>query len=143
MPRYSTGQLEQALRECHGMLYLAARRLKCSPNTIKVRLTKEPALQAVIDAEHGLATDTVELKLFQAASNGEPWAVQFYLRTKGRSRGYGDRQEITGSPLEPVAFSLRIDRDPPFDFDSYGKLFEATAAGTVALAGSNGVVHDD
>ncbi|MCX7850938.1 hypothetical protein [Thermus sp.] len=39
-------------------------------------------------------TDEVELKLIEHALAGRPWAVQFWLRTIGRDRGYVERQEV-------------------------------------------------
>lgn len=145
MPRYTSKQLAQVLRETRGMVYVASKRLGCSDNTLRARLAREPQLQAVVDSERELTNDLVELKLLEAALRGEPWAVQFFLRTRARDRGYGDRQEITGNQHLPLSFSLRVDRGDGFDFDAYGKafktLFDVDDAG--ALASSNGVVHDD
>lgn len=96
MPRYRTEQIATALTECKGMVYVAARRLGCSPNTIKKRLEEVPTLREHLEAEHGLMGDTAELKLFQAIQSGEAWAIQFFLKTQGKGRGYVERTEHTG-----------------------------------------------
>ena len=46
--------------------------------------------------EHARNTtlDRAETKLFEA---GEQWAIQFMLKTLGKSRGYTERTEIAGS----------------------------------------------
>jgi hypothetical protein len=49
-----------------------------------------------MEAQDGEFVDTAELKLRQAVINGEAWAVLFALRTKGKERGYVERQEVTG-----------------------------------------------
>lgn len=97
MPTYTNEQIANALRECKGMVYVAADRLGCSPNTIKARLAKVQYLQDVIEAESGRVDDTAELKLYERILAGDPWAIQFRLRTKGKHRGYVVRQEVTGA----------------------------------------------
>lgn len=94
MPRYTDKQIEDALRKTKGMVYVAAKQMGCSPTTIKKRLEARPALREVLEAEHGLTVDTAELKLFQAIQNGDAWAIQFFLKTQGRGRGYVERQEL-------------------------------------------------
>ena len=94
MPRYTTDEIGQALRQARGMLYVAAKQLGCSPTTIRARLAASPALQAIHEAERGHVNDVAELKLFQAIEDGQPWAIQFRLRTRARDRGYGDRLDV-------------------------------------------------
>ncbi len=102
MPRYTNAQIEAALRETHGMLWIAAKRLGCSPNTLKARVTQSAGIRDIIEHERGLMGDTAELKLYQAIQNGEQWGIQFYLRTQGKDRGYVERQEISGPNAGPV-----------------------------------------
>lgn len=111
MPRYSTSQLESALHEARGMLWIAAKRLGCSPNTIKARIKQSIALQEAVDLERGLAGDTAELKLYQAVQTGEAWAIQFYLRTQGRDRGYVMRDELTGKDGAPLGGDSLTDEE--------------------------------
>jgi hypothetical protein len=106
MPRYSTAQIDAALHEARGMLWIAAKRLGCSPNTIKARVAQTAALRETLELERGLAGDTAELKLYQAVQNGEAWAIQFYLRTVGKDRGYVTRDELTGKDGAPLGDSL-------------------------------------
>ena len=94
MPRYTDKQIIAALKLCRGMVYVAADNLGCSPNTIKKRINDSPNVKAAADEAAEIALDRAELSLFQAVVRGEPWAVQFMLRTKGKSRGYNERVEI-------------------------------------------------
>ena len=87
-------QIELALIECEGMVYVAARRVPCAPNTILSRLQKSPRLQEVLRTAKGVTGDTTELKLFEAIQKGESWAIQFYLKTQCKQRGYTERIDV-------------------------------------------------
>lgn len=87
----------KAIRSAKGMVYVAARQLDCSPNTIYNYASRYPTIQEAIDNERGLLVDTAELALWKAIQNGEGWAISLTLKTLGKSRGYVERSEITGS----------------------------------------------
>jgi hypothetical protein len=79
-----------ALTEMKGMVYLAARRIGCDPNTIHNRARRSPEVADCIRHQRGEVVDTAELKLYTAVLAGEPWAVQLCLKTLGRDRGYAE-----------------------------------------------------
>ena len=91
--RYTNEQIITALKEARGMVYVAARTLGCSPVTIYKRINRVASVRDAAEYTSGLTTDIAELKLFQAIEKGEPWAVAFYLKTKGKDRGYTERHE--------------------------------------------------
>lgn len=97
MPRYSDKVLEEALRKCQGMVYVAAKALGCSPNTIKARLEKSERLRAIVETESEYVDDVAEMRLSQAIFNGEAWAIKYRLSTKGKARGYTEKQEVEHS----------------------------------------------
>ena len=95
MSRHHTlAEIKEALVTYHGGVYLVAESLGIWPQAIYARIKKSPEFQQLLDLYDGRRTDVAELKLEQAIGNGEPWAVQFQLKTKGRSRGYVERQEV-------------------------------------------------
>ena len=89
--RYTQAQVIDALRETKGMVYLAAKRLGCEAQTIYNYRDRYPAVRAEMEQQDGEVDDAAEMKLYQAIIAGEPWAVQFRLRTKGKGRGYVER----------------------------------------------------
>lgn len=93
MPKITDKQIMDALRECKGMVYVAAASIPCSPKTIKARLASKPELAEILREESEAMKDTAEMSLFDAVIAGDPWAVQYYLTRKAKDRGYGDRQE--------------------------------------------------
>jgi len=115
-PHFTVAQMVTALQETKGMMYLAARRLGCSSETISRYCRKHPAVQAAKDAERGVMVDEAELRLWAAVQSGQPWAIAFCLRTLGRNRGYIERVEQTGADGQPLALTITIRyADPPPD----------------------------
>ena len=105
MKRYTTEQIIKALQETNGMVYIAARRLGCTPQTIHNHANKTKAVRDAIEDSRGEVIDAAELKLKQAVMNGESWAVAFTLKTIGKTRGYVERQEVStpdGQPLKVI-----------------------------------------
>jgi hypothetical protein len=49
-----------------------------------------------LDAEREEIVDYAEMGLRGAVLNKEAWAIAFSLKTLGKSRGYVERQEVTG-----------------------------------------------
>lgn len=93
--KFKPSQVVQALEETRGMIYLAAERLGCHPETVYNYAKRYASVRAAINRHRGRTTDIAELKLYQAISDGESWAIQYYLRTQGKSRGYGERVDIS------------------------------------------------
>jgi hypothetical protein len=79
----------------------------------------DPDYRAAVDSVGDIALDFVEGKLFelingptrevlteegiqQVKDAPTPSAVIFYLKTRGKKRGYIERQEITGADAEPI-----------------------------------------
>ena len=108
---YRTVDIIAALEKTHGMIYLAAKELACSPHTIYRRAEKEKKVQDIINSYRGQLIDKAELKLEQAVMNGEPWAVQFSLRTIGKQRGYVERQELSGPEGGSVKINVTVNHD--------------------------------
>lgn len=90
--RYTCEQMIEALHTCSGRVYRAAARLRCSSTTVYRYIEKHPTVKAAKEEEDGKLLDLAEGKLETAINAGDPWAIKFYLRTKGRERGFGEWQ---------------------------------------------------
>jgi hypothetical protein len=95
--KYSNKSIIDAVNSVNGMIYLAARKIGCNPQTIYNRMNKVPAIRRAVENARGELVDISEQKLRAAVINGEPWAVAMVLKTLGKSRGYVERQEVTGA----------------------------------------------
>ena len=92
--RYTREQVEQALQECRGLLFLAAEKLGCQSKTVIAYMHRYPVLYQIVQELRGRRVDLGEAVLDKAVMAGEPWAVMFLLRTQGKDRGYVDRVEV-------------------------------------------------
>lgn len=95
--KFTNQQIIDAVNSVNGMVYLAARKLGCNPQTIYNRMAKSTAIREAVDNARGELIDISEQKLRAAVMNGEPWSVAMVLKTIGKHRGYVERQEVTGA----------------------------------------------
>jgi hypothetical protein len=89
--KFTPAQVIAALQYTRGMVVLAAEHLGCEPNTVANYVKRYATVARALQEQREKTTDLAELKLYQAISNGEPWAIQFYLKTQGRQRGYTEK----------------------------------------------------
>ena len=91
--------IAQALRLTGGRVYKAAAKLGCDAKTIYNRMVLVPELAVVAEQADGELVDTAEDALLASVKLREAWAVCFALKTKGKRRGYVERQEheVTGA----------------------------------------------
>jgi hypothetical protein len=92
--RYTAKQVIEALIETKGMVYLAAHRLGCDPDTVRNYCKRYPSVQAARDTQRGMMIDVAETKLYQSIENGEAWGIAFALKTIGKDRGYVEQQKL-------------------------------------------------
>jgi hypothetical protein len=91
--RYTQEQVTTALEQSKGMVTVAARLLGCVPNTVQAYIDRYPQVAEARAQQREGMTDVAELALYKAIQSGEAWAVCFYLKTQGKSRGYVERVE--------------------------------------------------
>lgn len=94
--KFTIEEIAKALDECKGFITLAAKRLGCHYVTIENYIKRYDELKDIVKhiQEHHL--DMAEFKLLKKIDEGDLGAICFYLKCKGKARGYIERQEITG-----------------------------------------------
>lgn len=95
-PKFTVDQVEQALRAAAGIYTQAAVMLHCAPNTIANYVKRNKRLQRAYDEILDERLDLAETALLKAIGDSDVRAVIFYLKTKGKHRGYTERTEVTG-----------------------------------------------
>ena len=106
----------KALQKSHGVKTEAARILGCSRPTIDRYIDKYPAVKEVYDEQNEILLDEAEAYLgdfMRGDIEGQTpqdrfSAIRFYLRTKGRKRGYGDRMDLNneGASIIPIQVNV-------------------------------------
>ena len=106
--------IEQALRESSG-IYSAASQwiaqnigVNYSRQAIAKRVQASPELQKVLEDTIEETIDVAESRLQELIASGNITAILFYLRTKGKHRGYTERQEIAGVSGAGAPVSIQV-----------------------------------
>lgn len=90
-----------AIYEARGMLSVAARKLGTSVRVVKGFVDKHEICQVAAMEADEMLLDFVEAKLFQKIKAGDIASIIFFLRTKGKHRGYTEK--IVDDEKDPAA----------------------------------------
>ena len=95
---YSDKQITDALIKAEGNISAAARALGASRATIHKRINEVESVKNEYDSVNEANLDLAENELIELVKDKKHkdhfGALKFYLRTKGRGRGFGDRSEV-------------------------------------------------
>jgi len=105
---FQKSDIKKAIQGSGGYISEIARRLKCDWHTAD-KYIKEFELTEDLLVEDERATDRAEIKLMEAIEDGEIAAIIFRLKTKGKKRGYVERQELTGAGGDKVIIQVHGD----------------------------------
>lgn len=87
-------QIADAIIAAGGFISRASEMLNLHYSTVHGRIQKVPALRNLVDHINEKMLDYGELELMKAMKRGESWAICFFLKCKGKSRGYVEKQTI-------------------------------------------------
>lgn len=92
----------QALKSSGGIYSAAALMLGVTRQTVSNYVKRHPHIyQASLEATEDVL-DLAETKLIQKIKEGHMTALIFYLKTKGKERGYIETREVTGKDGVPL-----------------------------------------
>ena len=92
----------EALEKTLGIVSTAANIVGITRKTHYDWLNKDPEYAKSVSELENLALDYAESKLFKNIEKEKEASVFFYLKTKGKKRGYVERQEIVHQGAMPV-----------------------------------------
>ena len=102
---YDIPTIKKAIEDSGGLFTTIATRLKCEWHTAKTHVNLHEETKLAYEAECESMVDVAESKLFENIKDNDNTAIIYYLKTKGKHRGYIERSEFTGvggSPLIPA-----------------------------------------
>lgn len=102
-------QIEEAIRKNGGFLTSAAKAVGLSYRQMLRRTAKTARLREVRDEVCETHLDIAESALIKAVEAGEAWAVCFYLKCKGKGRGYIERESGAAPDVTPPAETMPDD----------------------------------
>ena len=86
--------LLEALKKNLGNVMASCSQVGCSRKTYYEYYNNDPEFKKDVDSIAEDALDFTEGKLFSLINDENPTAILFYLKTRGKHRGYVEKQEI-------------------------------------------------
>jgi hypothetical protein len=108
---YKPKQIIEALEKSKGYISQAAKVLGCSYQTVCKYRDKYPEVKEALFALEEEELDFTESKLHENINAGKEASIFFKLKTKGKHRGYIEKQEheISGRPGEQINVKVTFD----------------------------------
>tara|TARA_R110000803_G_scaffold35719_3_gene77108 strand:+ start:256 stop:615 length:360 start_codon:yes stop_codon:yes gene_type:complete len=100
--------LLKALEQSLGVVTVACKKSDVPRSTYYKWLNEDAEFAAEVKDIENVALDFAESQLHKQISDNSTTATIFYLKTKGKKRGYIERQEITGADGMPTNFQIEI-----------------------------------
>lgn len=94
---YRVKKILAAIPKSDGIITVIAKRSGCSWHTARRYTRDHPEIAQAYENEIETCLDNAESELHKLITAGDFKAIKFFLSTKGKSRGYVIRQEITGA----------------------------------------------
>ena len=104
----------EALEKSFGVVTTACKAVSVSRTQFYQWLKDDAEFKKQVDDINNIALDMAESQLHKQIINGNTSATIFYLKTKGKNRGYVERQELTGfegTKLFDIEIVTRVEED--------------------------------
>ena len=105
---HSKKALLEALKKSLGIVTNACERVGVGRTTYYEWYNNDEDFRNKVDDLQNVALDFAESQLHKQIAKQSTAATIFYLKTKGKKRGYIERQEITGADGMPTNFQIEI-----------------------------------
>ena len=96
----------KALEETHGVITEACKKAGYARSAFYVAMDKDPKLKKAVEDIQEQAVDYVESQLFKNIEQGNITGQIFYLKTKGKHRGYIEKTEIQQETTGSISFDF-------------------------------------
>jgi hypothetical protein len=106
--RIAVNEIIRVLELELGMITCAAKRLHVSHNTLSRFIQGNAKVQEALHEIQERALDRVETKLLKMIEEGNERALFFFLKTKGKQRGFGDPRSQPMVPTQPITFKYKL-----------------------------------
>jgi hypothetical protein len=97
-------QMLEALEKSLGIVSTACKMVDVGRTTHYQWMKDDPEYKKAVDSIQGGVLDFAESHLYKLVKEGNPAATIFFLKTKGKKRGYIERQEIEVQEKKPLSW---------------------------------------
>ena len=108
------GTLLTALEKSLGIVTTACKVAECSRETFYKYCKEDDVFKAKVDELSNITLDFAESQLHKQIKDGNTTATIFYLKTKGKNRGYIERTEVMQETIFKSLDINIIDTGVPF-----------------------------
>lgn len=98
----------EALEQSMGIISHAAKKIGVDRTTPYRWMREDEEYKKRVDEVLNVPLDFVESKLFEAINHNNITAIIFYLKTKGKHRGYVERHELTGIDDKDIKVEIEV-----------------------------------
>jgi len=99
----------QALENSLGVVTVACKQANIPRSTYYKWLKEDKEFADQVKEIENIALDFAESQLHSQIKDGSTPATIFYLKTKGKKRGYVEKQELDLTSAQPVKIKVNID----------------------------------
>ena len=98
------GLMLEALEKSLGIVSTACKMVDISRQTHYAWMKADEEYKKAVDSIQDGVLDFAESHLYKLVKEGNPAATIFFLKTKGKKRGYIERQEIEVTEKKPLSW---------------------------------------
>jgi len=135
--KFTESEVAKAIIEAKGNLTTAAKILRCSRTTVHSYVNKFKSVRETYRDANDIFLDLVENALLENALAGNVTAQIYALKTKGRTRGWTEKEEAEEVAIEPRHIELKIGTIAPAFTEVY-QAIEQNKYAEYVLAGGRG-----
>ena len=106
MAKLTVDKVNVLIDEMMGNVSMVARTLNVSRTTLYNYINSHATVKQALDEAREKMIDNVESTLYSKALDGDTACMIFFLKTQGKSRGYVERQEVTGADGNTITVKL-------------------------------------
>ena len=96
----------KALEETHGVITEACKKVGFTRSAFYIAMDKDPQFKKQVEDIQEAAVDYVESQLFKNIQQGNITGQIFYLKTKGKHRGYIEKTEVQSEVSGSINFEF-------------------------------------
>jgi hypothetical protein len=103
-PEYNKKKLLEALEKSLGIVTGACKEVGISRNQFYIYYRSDPEFKKAVDDINEITLDFAENQLLKKIKEGSERSILFYMKYKGRKRGYSDNIDISsgGEPIKII-----------------------------------------
>ncbi|QDP66240.1 MAG: hypothetical protein Unbinned805contig1001_11 [Prokaryotic dsDNA virus sp.] len=101
-------QFLEALEKSMGIVSQATKKVGIDRTTPYRWAREDKEFKQKVEEIQNVVLDFAETKLYNLVDSGNPSATIFLLKTKGKHRGYVERQEIVGADGKDIDINIEV-----------------------------------